>query len=104
MKKKPWARLYNNTRWHRLRARQLQLYPLCWYCRQTNRLTTADTVDHVVPHRGNETLFWDPENLRSSCRQCHDSVAKEKDMHGYVRGANKDGTPVDPAHPWNQTA
>nr|WP_281411231.1 HNH endonuclease [Rhizobium sp. BK316] len=28
--------------------------------------------DHVEPHRGDETLFWDPENLQTLCADpCH---------------------------------
>ncbi|WP_375778767.1 HNH endonuclease [Bradyrhizobium sp. ma5] len=29
--------------------------------------------DHIRPHRGNETLFWDESNLRMRCKACHDS-------------------------------
>ena len=102
MPKYEYTHMYNNMRWRRLRADQLQREPLCWYCEQAGRLTPADTVDHIIPHRGDEALFWDALNIRSCCRACHDSVAQEKDLHGYARGARLDGEPLDASHPWSQ--
>lgn len=31
----------------------------------------ATVVDHIVPHRGDEKLFWDPTNLQPLCVKCH---------------------------------
>jgi 5-methylcytosine-specific restriction protein A len=41
----------------------------CW---EQNRATPADLVDHVVPHRGDPSLFWDElNNWQSLCSSCH---------------------------------
>jgi 5-methylcytosine-specific restriction endonuclease McrA len=32
-------------------------------------------VDHIQPHKGDETLFWDENNWQPLCRQCHDIKA-----------------------------
>jgi 5-methylcytosine-specific restriction protein A len=40
-------------------------------CFEDHRVTAAYQVDHVVPHRGDRTLFWDREgNWQSLCRSC----------------------------------
>jgi 5-methylcytosine-specific restriction protein A len=31
----------------------------------------ATDVDHVIPHRGNERLFWDEGNWQALCHECH---------------------------------
>lgn len=36
------------------------------------KYTKATVVDHVVPHRGEELLFWDRSNWRALCKRCHD--------------------------------
>ncbi|MEA4896886.1 MAG: HNH endonuclease signature motif containing protein [Eubacteriales bacterium] len=59
-------------RWRSARARFLRQHPLCVDCRKAGRLTPATVVDHVVPHRGNEALFWDESNWQALCKPCHD--------------------------------
>jgi 5-methylcytosine-specific restriction protein A len=29
-------------------------------------------VDHIIPHRGDQYLFWDQENWQALCKDCHD--------------------------------
>jgi 5-methylcytosine-specific restriction enzyme A len=60
-----------------------KLYPLCGMrpgglapvmsaCHDTNRATPAELVDHVVPHGGDPSLFWDElNNWQSLCQSCH---------------------------------
>lgn len=31
----------------------------------------AEEVDHVIPHRGDELLFWDEKNWQPACKQGH---------------------------------
>jgi 5-methylcytosine-specific restriction protein A len=35
-------------------------------------MTPATVVDHIVPHRGNQKLFWDRKNWQSLCKTHHD--------------------------------
>jgi 5-methylcytosine-specific restriction endonuclease McrA len=96
--------LYNDWKWRDpvkgLRIRKLKAAPLCYYCEQAGRITAADTVDHIKAHEGDEALFWDWDNLRSSCTACHNIVAQLKDIHGYAPGVDLEGNPLDPNHPW----
>jgi len=59
-------------RWRRARASFLKKHPLCAECLKDNRLTPAAVVDHFVPHRGDERLFWDEANWQPLCKACHD--------------------------------
>ena len=96
--------LYNLKAWHQLRARQLRLEPCCRFCRQAGRVVPATVVDHIEPHRGDMTLFLDPQNLQSLCKSCHDSVKQAAEKRGgLARGADLDGIPLDPRHPWNRS-
>lgn len=65
-------KLYRSSRWRRLRRRFLQENPLCVECKKVGRLTAATVVDHIIPHKGDEKLFWDEDNLQALCKSCHD--------------------------------
>jgi 5-methylcytosine-specific restriction protein A len=68
--------------WSRRRARFLRQYPLCGMraggrppvlslCADEGRTTAGAHVDHVIPHRGDRSLFDDPENWQTLCVACH---------------------------------
>ena len=46
-------------------------HPTCLECSKQGRLTAANVVDHVIPHRDNLTLFWDVDNWQPLCTRCH---------------------------------
>lgn len=95
------ARLYGR-RWREARLVHLAAHPLCVFCGQLGRVTAATVVDHIVPHRGDETLFWDTANWQSLCQPCHDGAKAELENTGTLRGCTVDGIPVDPTHPWSE--
>ncbi|MEH6477101.1 MAG: HNH endonuclease signature motif containing protein [Sneathiella sp.] len=95
------SKIYGCVKWQKLRDEQLRVEPLCRYCTQMNRTTAADTVDHIEPHRGDETLAFDPDNLQSLCKPCHDVHADAKDRGKIMAGCDVNGLPVDAAHPWS---
>ena len=64
-------------RWRRARALFLRKYPLCVGCIRENQLTPATVVDHIIPHRGDERLFWDQSNWQPLCKACHDRKTGE---------------------------
>ena len=92
--------IYNSKRWKALRRDQLAAHPLCWYCLKIGHITAADTVDHITPHRGDKNLAFDPANLQSLCKPCHDVHADAKDRGKPVAGCDADGMPIDAGHPW----
>jgi 5-methylcytosine-specific restriction protein A len=59
--------------WEKARAAFLEHHPLCAECRGRGRLTAAEVVDHVTPHRGDARLFWDADNWQALCAPCHNA-------------------------------
>ena len=59
-------------RWRKARERFLRAHPLCVVCQREGRLTPATVVDHIIPHRGNQQLFWDESNWAPMCKPHHD--------------------------------
>ena len=65
-------------KWRVYRLSFLKANPLCVYCAKTGRVTIATVVDHIVPHRGDMTLFWQASNHQALCKACHDSVKRQQ--------------------------
>jgi len=95
-------KLYKDKRWFILRARQLRKHPFCQcpHCREMN--LRANVVDHIKPHRGDRKLFFDPANLCSMNKHCHDSFKQSEELggHGFDRGSDERGFPLNQDHDW----
>jgi 5-methylcytosine-specific restriction endonuclease McrA len=71
--------------WQRARLVFLREHPLCVMCADAGRVTSADVVDHRVPHKGDPHLFWDWSNWQSLCKRCHDSHKQSQEKGGRPR-------------------
>lgn len=87
-----FAHLYDAT-WRRLRAAHLSAEPLCRKCKERGIVRAATVVDHVVPHRGDLTLFRDPLNFASLCTSCHSSTKQREERGRPKLGADRSGWP-----------
>lgn len=65
---KEQRRRYGNH-WKRTRDAFLAEHPFCEMCRAEGRVTSADTVHHVVPVSEGGSGEWD--NLMALCHVCH---------------------------------
>lgn len=82
----PWRRLYMTARWRELRWQVLREARFtCARCGWATAETSKLVADHVVPHRGDEALFWDRANLQCLCKACHDG-AKQREEAAARRG------------------
>lgn len=61
-----------DSRWRNARERFIRAHPLCVVCQREGRLSPATVVDHIIPHRGNQQLFWDAANWQPLCKTHHD--------------------------------
>ena len=59
---------------------------------------TAPIVDHIIPHRGDPVLFYDPDNLQCLCLVCHNRKTAGEERRGYSGEFGADGLPADPRH------
>lgn len=69
-------------KWEKARKRFLSEHPLCCYCEREGRITAASVVDHIEPHRGDKSLFWNESNWQPLCKPCHDSVKAREEGRG----------------------
>ena len=76
------ARGYGH-KWRVLRRKFLLRNPLCVQCKERGLVVAATQVDHVVPHQGDATRFWNVSNLQSLCASCHSRKTRRQDS---VRG------------------
>ena len=72
-------------RWQKARADYLSRNPACVMCDAEGIITRANTVDHIVPHKGDERLFWDEGNWQALCAS-HHSSHKQKQERREARG------------------
>lgn len=61
------------SRWQRERDAYLMDNPLCTMCGHKGLIRQATVVDHIIPHRGDEILFWSRSNWQSLCASHHSS-------------------------------
>ncbi len=64
----------------RLARAWLDEHPMCCECLNNGCSTVASVVDHVVPHRGNDRLFWDRSNWQSLCVSCHNTKTRRENQ------------------------
>jgi 5-methylcytosine-specific restriction endonuclease McrA len=69
----PLRALYKTTRWVKLRwATLVRDGFTCQMCGRLEGDTSKLVADHRRPHRGDEALFWDADNLWTLCASpCH---------------------------------
>ena len=93
------GRVYDLQAWKRARREHLAHEPLCVMCRKLGRTVPATEVDHIIPiSKGGE---WFYDNLQSLCESHHSQKTRRDEGKTVRMGAGIDGTPLDPAHPWN---
>lgn len=78
-------------RWQVASKAFLARHPLC-QCPDCDegrkRVSLATVVDHKIPHKGDQTLFWDESNWQAMAKQCHDRKTALQDG-GLGRGGQK---------------
>lgn len=59
--------VYHDPRWRRIAARRRKAEPFCRECAREGIQTPGKVVDHVQPHKGDESLAFDYENTQTLC-------------------------------------
>jgi 5-methylcytosine-specific restriction endonuclease McrA len=55
---------------------------LCVEHERRGLVVASTIVDHVVPHEGDQGLFWDTDNWQALCKPCHDSWKQKQEAAG----------------------
>lgn len=75
-----WRSWYKTARWQRKRWSVLVRDDFtCQRCGRVEAITSKLVADHKIPHRGDEALFWDDDNLQCLCKTCHDSAKQREE-------------------------
>jgi 5-methylcytosine-specific restriction protein A len=87
----PWRAWYSTARWRRLRLDTFlrDLYTCQCGCGTVEPDTRQLVADHVEPHRGDERRFWDPANIQTLTKPCHDRWKQRLERRG--RGVQNSG-------------
>jgi len=83
-----------NRRWRKARKVFLDLNPLCKFCAAQGKITAASVVDHITPHRGDPSLFWDKSNWQPLCSVHHQATKQAIEKGKDVRLIGLDGYPI----------
>lgn len=67
-------------KWQRESKKFLGEHPFCRICFDAGILTRATVVDHIIPHRGDQKLFWNRGNWQALCKPCHDKKTLTEDI------------------------
>lgn len=78
MRDKALHALYG-ARWRKARHLFLMANPLCRMHQERGELVAATIVDHVIPHKGDVSAFWQRSNWQSLCKPCHDTKTATED-------------------------
>lgn len=90
------ARGYN-YRWQKARETFLKRAEnvLCRKCSERGLVTIATVVDHIIPHKQDQALFWDSKNWQPLCAPCHNRDKQAEERGGKAKQPiGLDGWPV----------
>lgn len=87
-------------KWRKARETYLARNPLCVMCSALGRTTPATVVDHIRPHKGDQSVFWDRANWQALCAPCHDRHKQAEDRGGMASGCDVNGVPISKSHHW----
>jgi 5-methylcytosine-specific restriction protein A len=74
-KRRPSSRARGyDTQWRNARDQFLREHPTCVQC-----WSPATVVDHIVPHKGDASVFWNRRNWQPMCKPCHDRKTAKHD-------------------------
>lgn len=63
-------------RWDRERTAYLAVHSTCRF-RECGAPATA--IHHIIPHRGDRSLFWNRSNWMPVCQPCHDGPIQRQE-------------------------
>lgn len=86
--------------WAKARAGFLRHHPNCAECAKEGLIVRASVVDHIVPHRGDQRLFWDTSNWQPLCISHHSIDKQQREKSGFSTRVLASGLPSDPSHPF----
>lgn len=66
-------------KWQKAREQFLRENPLCVQHQANGQVVRSTVVDHKIPHKGDQKLFWSRSNWQALCKPCHDEKTARED-------------------------
>lgn len=83
-----------DSQWDKARRGYLARHPYCVMCEAEGQQVLATVVDHIVPHRGDNALFWDRSNWASLCQPHHCGDKQSMEARGRATTSTQVATRV----------
>jgi 5-methylcytosine-specific restriction endonuclease McrA len=100
-----YRKLYQTKQWQQLRRRVLLRDGYRCQHKQCGALLKRGRTDarsavvhHIIAHKGDLDLFFDYNNLVSTCWKCHSGDIQSIEARGYDTQIGENGWPIDPKH------
>ncbi len=79
------------SRWRKAARAYLERNALCRLHMERGEVVAATVVDHIIPHRGDQRIFWQKTNWQSLCKPCHDHKTATEDggFTGWSQGEGR---------------
>lgn len=70
-----------DSKWDEARKGFLAKHPRCECPAHKGKpdAPPSNTVDHIIPHKGDKALFWNRANWRAMAKPCHDAKTAKED-------------------------
>lgn len=81
MSRPSYTLFYKSSKWRDMRRVYLKQHPFCVECQRQGITTKATVVDHIKPHKGDKSLFFDTNNWQPLCKKCHDNKTLSRDTN-----------------------
>ncbi len=79
-----WHGWYKTARWAQLRETVfVRDGCTCRMCGCSTLDTSQLVADHVAPHLGDPSLFWDEGGVQTLCKACHDGPKQRAERRGW---------------------
>ena len=76
-----WRKWYDDPEWRRMAwACKVAAAFTCAMCGRVASGKGQAIADHVKPHRGDRSLFFDATNLQCLCKACHDKHKQSQEI------------------------
>jgi 5-methylcytosine-specific restriction endonuclease McrA len=99
MSKHEYQHLYRTYRWQKIRKAHITENPTCVMCEQQGKITLANVVDHIFPHRGDVIKFFRGP-FQSLCYAHHNSTKQKMEKREIEIGGDVNGQPIDQNSHW----
>lgn len=76
----PWRKWYSTAAWRGLRIVTFERDGFrCRLCGRVEGRSPMLVCDHIEPHKGDRAKFFNPKNLQTLCKPCHDSEKQRQE-------------------------